>query len=171
MAGNCAIELSIGRHHLHFDARAEPLSYLNWSYISTTPFPSPLTPRRPTRRQSESDSRLRIHKPDSITVYTSNCPLRPPAMGTSVASLLTSPSVLEVGLCVELGRPVSVPARFLPLADVPTDVRAPSAIARGGATSVSAPGVVLPVIEYHLLTLSTSFLFTHPFPKLDLMLG
>jgi hypothetical protein len=133
MAGHSTVELSIGLHHLHFDAHAEPLSYLNWSYISTTPFPS--------------DYRLRIFPHDSVAVCNANCPHRPPAIDTSVASLLTTPSVLEVGPCGELGRPVSVPERYLHPAGAPTDIRAPSAITRSAAPSVSAPGVVLPVLD------------------------
>jgi hypothetical protein len=47
-AGNCAVELLIGLHHIHFDTRAEPLFYLDWSFISTTPFPPPVSPPAPT---------------------------------------------------------------------------------------------------------------------------
>jgi hypothetical protein len=45
---NCAVELLIGLHHLHFDTRAEQLSYLGWSFISTTPFPPPFPTPGPT---------------------------------------------------------------------------------------------------------------------------
>jgi hypothetical protein len=55
-AGNCTVKLLIGLHHLHFDARAEPLFYLDWSYISTIPFPSPNAPHRQTTCPSAPDA-------------------------------------------------------------------------------------------------------------------
>jgi hypothetical protein len=137
----------IGLDHLHFDVRAEPLPYLNWSYISTTPFPFPVAPDRQTPRPSVPDTRLRNNKTRSVPVCIADCPLRLQVMDTSVVSVIETPSVWEVEPRVGLGLPVSVPAKLFRLSGIPTEVRAPFAIAPSEGTSVSAPGVVIPPID------------------------